>query len=147
VNAVERSFVNPTKVVLVEPDAIDVEPSVGAEYPVGAATHCTPVPVVESKYPLVPTEPPAVNVPVTVRLEIVGLVPNTSEPEPVSSEIMLASSADVVAARTDNLSVVTTRVLDVGIVVPLTDVAVATPSAGVTSVGLVFITNVVPVPV
>jgi hypothetical protein len=45
------------------------------------------------------------------------------------------------------LSVVTTKVLDDGIVVPLTDVAVATPRAGVTSVGLVFITNVEPVPV
>ena len=33
VNWSERSFVNPTNVVLVEPDAIDVEPRVGAEYP------------------------------------------------------------------------------------------------------------------
>jgi hypothetical protein len=32
VNATERSFVNPTKVVLVEPEPIDVEPSVGAAY-------------------------------------------------------------------------------------------------------------------
>jgi len=32
VNAFERSFVKPIKVVLVEPEAIDVEPSVGAKY-------------------------------------------------------------------------------------------------------------------
>lgn len=49
----------------------------------------------------------------------VGDVANTKEPEPVSSEITPASSADVVAACTDNLSVVTTKVLDVGIVVEL----------------------------
>jgi hypothetical protein len=77
----------------------------------------------------------------------VGLVANTREPEPVSSEITPASSEEDVAARADILSVVTTRVLVDGILVPLTDVAVATPSAGVTSVGLVFITKVEPVPV
>jgi hypothetical protein len=33
VNAVERNFVNPINVVLVEPETIAVEPSVGAEYP------------------------------------------------------------------------------------------------------------------
>ena len=32
VNATERSFVNPTRVVLVVPDAMVVEPRVGAEY-------------------------------------------------------------------------------------------------------------------
>ena len=80
-------------------------------------------------------------------LESVGLVPNTRAPLPVSSVITPASSDDVVAARVDSLSVVTTKVLVDGIVVPLTDVAVATPSAGVTSVGLVFITKVEPVPV
>lgn len=42
---------------------------------------------------------------------------------------------------------VATRVLLDGMLVPLIDVAVATPSTGVTSVGLVFITNVEPVPV
>jgi hypothetical protein len=42
---------------------------------------------------------------------------------------------------------VATKVLDDGIVVPLILVAVATPSAGVTSVGLVSITKVEPVPV
>jgi hypothetical protein len=77
----------------------------------------------------------------------VGLVAKTSAPVPVSSEITPASSAEVVAARVDNLSVVTTKVLVDGIVVPLIDVAVATPSTGVTSVGLVSTTNLVPVPV
>ena len=42
---------------------------------------------------------------------------------------------------------VATSVFDVGIVVPLMLVAVATPSAGVVKVGLVCITNVEPVPV
>ena len=65
----------------------------------------------------------------------VGEVPKTSAPEPVSSEIIPASSAEVVAARAESLSVVTTSVLDVGMVVPLTDVAVATPSAGVVKLG------------
>ena len=49
----------------------------------------------------------------------VGEVPNTKAPVPVSSEMTPASSAEVVAASADNLSVVTTRVLDVGIVVEL----------------------------
>jgi len=77
----------------------------------------------------------------------VGLVAKTNEPEPVSSDMTPASSVDVVAARADSLSVVTTKVLVDGIVVPLIDVAVATPSAGVISVGLVSTTNLVPVPV
>ena len=42
---------------------------------------------------------------------------------------------------------VATKVLDDGIVVPFIDVAVATPSTGVTKVGLVSTTNLVPVPV
>ena len=49
----------------------------------------------------------------------VGVLANTKAPVPVSSEITPASSAEVVAASADNLSVVTTRVLDVGIVVEL----------------------------
>jgi len=65
----------------------------------------------------------------------VGLVPNTNAPVPVSSEITPANSAEVVAAWTESLSVVTTRVLLVGIVEPLIEVAVATPSTGVTRVG------------
>jgi len=89
--ATERSFTNPTKVVLVEPEAIDVEPRVGAVYPTVAAIHCTPVPVLESKYPFVPEVAAAVNVPVSVKLEIVGAVPNTNAPEPVSSEITPAN--------------------------------------------------------
>ncbi|UOF80688.1 ribonuclease E [Caudoviricetes sp.] len=48
----------------------------------------------------------------------VGLLANTSAPLPVSSEITPASSAEVVAECTDNLSVVTTSVLDAGIDVP-----------------------------
>jgi len=49
----------------------------------------------------------------------VGDVANTNAPVPVSSEITPASSVDVVAARADSLSVVTTKVLDVGMVVEL----------------------------
>jgi len=49
----------------------------------------------------------------------VGEVANTNAPLPVSSEITPASSEEVVAACTLNLSVVTTRVLLVGIVVEL----------------------------
>ena len=66
-----------------------------------------------------PDDEPDVNVPVTVKFEIDGPVPNTKAPEPVSSDITPANSADVVAASADNLSVVTTKVLDVGIVVEL----------------------------
>jgi len=49
----------------------------------------------------------------------VGDVANTKRPLPVSSDITPANSAEEVAACTDNLSVVTTRVLLVGIVVEL----------------------------
>jgi hypothetical protein len=49
----------------------------------------------------------------------VGDVANTKRPDPVSSEITPANSEDEVAACTLNLSVVTTRVLLVGIVVEL----------------------------
>jgi hypothetical protein len=48
-----------------------------------------------------------------------GEVANTKDPLPVSSDITPSNSADEVAACTDNLSVVTTRVLLVGIVVEL----------------------------
>jgi len=48
-----------------------------------------------------------------------GEVANTKRPLPVSSDITPANSAEEVAACTDNLSVVTTRVLLVGIVVEL----------------------------
>jgi hypothetical protein len=58
----------------------------------------------------------------------------------------LANSADVVAAKTDNLSVVFVSVTVDGIVVPFMLVAVATPSAGVTNVGVLANTNA-PVPV
>jgi len=88
----------------------------------------------------------AVSVPDKVRFEIVGLVPNTKEPEPVSSEITPLSCKDVVAANTDKLSDVLTSVADVGMVVPLIDVAVATPNTGVTSVGVLANTRE-PVPV
>ena len=81
-----------------------------------------------------------------VKFEIVGLVPNTKEPEPVSSEIIFLSCKDVVAANTDKLSDVLVSVADVGIAVPLIDVAVATPNAGVTSVGVLANTSA-PVPV
>jgi len=47
-----------------------------------------------------------------------GLVANTSAPEPVSSLITPASSAEVVAAKAESLSVVTTKVLEAGTVVP-----------------------------
>jgi hypothetical protein len=77
----------------------------------------------------------------------VGELANTSAPLPVSSEITPANSLDDVAARTDNLSVVTTSVLDDGIVVLLIEVAVATPRAGVVNVGDACITNTEPVPV
>jgi hypothetical protein len=72
---------------------------------------------------------------------IVGLVANTKEPEPVSSLITPANSDEVVAASADSLSVVTTRVLLVGMVVPLTLVAVATPRDGVVRLGLVANTS------
>jgi hypothetical protein len=49
----------------------------------------------------------------------VGDVANTNAPLPVSSDITPSNSAEVVAACTLNLSVVTTRVLLVGIVVEL----------------------------
>ena len=49
----------------------------------------------------------------------VGEVANTKAPLPVSSDITPNNSAEVVAACTDNLSVVTTSVLLVGIVVEL----------------------------
>ena len=67
----------------------------------------------------------------------VGELANTKAPLPVSSEITPANSLDVVAASADNLSVVTTRVLDAGIVVPLRvlvlldDNVVNAPAAGV----------------
>ena len=64
-----------------------------------------------------------------------GEVANTSKPEPVSSEITPANSAEVVAASAESLSVVTTSVLLLGIVVPLTLVAVATPMSGVVRLG------------
>ena len=59
-----------------------------------AAAHCVPEPVEVSTYPLVPTEAPAVKVPVTVRLEIVGPVPNTTAPVPVSSVSAVARFAE-----------------------------------------------------
>ena len=65
----------------------------------------------------------------------VGEADNTKLPVPVSSEITPANSAEVVAAITFNLSVVTTNVFEVGIVVLLILVAVATPKTGVTNVG------------
>ena len=77
----------------------------------------------------------------------VGEVAKTAEPVPVSSEITPANSEDVVADKALNLSVVTTKVFEVGIEVPFTLVAVATPKTGVTKVGAVSITNFVPVPV
>ena len=49
----------------------------------------------------------------------VGDVANTKSPDPVSSDITPANSEEEVAACTDNLSVVTTSVLLVGIVVVL----------------------------
>ena len=49
----------------------------------------------------------------------VGDVANTSAPDPVSSLITPASSAEVVAAKAESLSVVTTKVLEAGTVVPL----------------------------
>ena len=48
----------------------------------------------------------------------VGEVAKTNAPLPVSSLITPASSADVVAAKAESLSVVTTSVLLAGIVVP-----------------------------
>jgi len=76
----------------------------------------------------------------------VGVFAKTRAPDPVSSEMTPANSDEEVAAITESLSVVTTRVLLLGIVVPLMLVAVATPSVGVTSVGLVALTAL-PLPV
>ena len=67
----------------------------------------------------------------------VGVLAKTSAPVPVSSEIIPASSDEDVAESTFSLSVVTTRVFVLGMLVPLIESAVATPSAGVVSVGLV----------
>ncbi len=50
----------------------------------------------------------------------VGDVANTRLPDPVSSEMTPANSEDVVAAKAESLSVVTTKVLEVGIAVLLT---------------------------
>jgi hypothetical protein len=77
----------------------------------------------------------------------VGEVAKTNVPVPVSSEITPANSAEVVVAKALILSVVTTNVFELGIVVPFTLVAVATPKTGVTKVGEVSITNLDPVPV
>ena len=77
----------------------------------------------------------------------VGELDKTTLPVPVSSEITPANSLDEVAAITFNLSVVTTNVLESGMVELFILVAVAAPKTGVTSVGEVFITNVEPVPV
>ena len=49
--------------VTVAPEAIDVDPIVGAEYP-DTVPHWTPVPVLCNTCPFVPTEAPAVRVPV-----------------------------------------------------------------------------------
>ena len=65
----------------------------------------------------------------------VGDVANTKSPDPVSSDITPANSEELVAACTLNLSVVTTRVLLVGIVVEL--IAPETVALAYTSV-LVF---------
>jgi hypothetical protein len=54
---------------------------------------------------------------------------------------------EVCEGTTKAVESVATKVLDVGITVELMLVAVATPKTGVTSVGLVFITKVEPVPV
>ena len=77
----------------------------------------------------------------------VGEADKTTLPVPVSSEITPANSAEVVADNTFSLSVVTTNVFEVGIEVPFTLVAVATPKTGVTKVGAVSMTNLEPVPV
>ena len=71
----------------------------------------------------------------------VGEVAKTKAPVPVSSEITPANSAEVVAAIIFNLSVVITKVFEVGIVVPFTLEAVATPKTGVTKVGEVALTT------
>ena len=42
IKASDVSFVKPTIVVTVVPDVINVVPSVGAEYPAGAACHSSP---------------------------------------------------------------------------------------------------------
>jgi len=54
-----------------------------------------------------------------IGLTSVGVLANTKAPLPVSSEMTPANSLDVVSASADSLSVVTTRVLDAGMVVPL----------------------------
>jgi hypothetical protein len=59
-----------------------------------AAAHCVPEPVDVRTCPLLPVAPPDVRVPVIVRLETVGLVPNTREPEPVSSVKAVARLAE-----------------------------------------------------
>lgn len=57
--------------------------------------------------PLIRIDPVALAaVPMAILEANVGAVPNTSFPDPVSSEITPASSADVVAANADNLSAV-----------------------------------------
>lgn len=76
----------------------------------------------------------------------VGVLANTREPLPVSSDIIPANWADVVAPNTDRLFVVTTSVAELGIEVPLIEVAVATPNTGVISVGVSANTNA-PLPV
>ena len=81
------------------------------------------VPVTESAGVLVPVRvTPFKEVAVAaprVGVTRVGLDANTSAPLPVLSLITPASSAEVVAAKAESLSVVTTKVLEAGTVVPL----------------------------
>ena len=78
----------------------------------------TPVPVTLPTGIVQFVRVPEVGVPKT-GVTRVGDVANTKDPLPVSSVITPSNSAEVVAACTDNLSVVTTSVLLVGIVVEL----------------------------
>lgn len=108
--------------------------SVSVYVPAAAFVVKVTVPDVVPLRLIVPVDPPAV--PIVIALAKVGLVPNTSNPLPVSSEITPASSAEVVAAKADNLLADVANVPDVGrvtLVVPV-DVSVIELAPDVASV-------------
>jgi hypothetical protein len=76
-----------------------------------------------------------------------GSASTAPQDEVVPSVVKYLPELPVWLGTTYVVESVATKVLDAGITVELILVAVATPISGVTSVGLVFITKVEPVPV
>jgi hypothetical protein len=117
----------PPKVMVLVPLSTPVPPLAPGKIPVTPDVKGNPVAFVNTA---------ALGVP-KAGVTNVGEVPNTNDPEPVSSETTPANSAEVVADKALILSVVTTNVFEEGMEVPLILVAVATPNAGVVKVGFV----------